>query len=255
MSGKILEVAELIYESDMTVALSGAGMSTESGIADFRTPGTGLWEKIDPMEFGSIDSFLTGFDMGKMIDLLKTIDISSFMGAKPNDGHKALAELERVGLLKCMITQNIDMLHSVAGNKDVIELHGSFRTSSCMNCGKEMTTGKFIGKVIRTGKIPPICECGGIIKPDVVFFGETLPLDALSRSTEYAERCDLMIVVGSSLVVYPAASLPPIAKQNGAKLVIINMEPTPYDSMADIVIHGKCGEVLPEIVKELESLI
>ncbi|VUT24451.1 MAG: NAD-dependent protein deacylase 2 [Candidatus Methanolliviera sp. GoM_oil] len=255
VENNIRRVAELISESGLTISLSGAGMSTESGIPDFRSPGTGIWEKIDPVKFGSINSFLAGFDLKEIMKLAEGMDISKIFTAEPNEGHKALAELEEMGKLECIVTQNIDMLHHRAGNRNVIEIHGSIRTSSCMYCGKKMEFEEFLAKAMEQQRIPPICECGGIIKPDVVFFGEMLPQDALSRSMEYARKCDLFLSVGSSLVVYPVANLPPLAKKSGAKLVIINMQRTPYDGIADVVIHEKAGEVLPKIVAEVKRMV
>jgi NAD-dependent deacetylase len=248
------KVAELINKSSLTVALSGAGMSTESGIPDFRSPGTGIWEKIDPMKFAHIHSYTKGFNLQDIMELIQGMDISKLIHAEPNEGHKALAELERMGKLSCIITQNVDMLHQKAGSKNVVEVHGSMQTSSCMRCKKKMDTTKFISKVIAQQKIPPFCDCGGIIKPDVVFFGEALPQDALKASLTYAQKCELMLICGSSLVVYPVAELPGLAKGNRANLVIINLEPTPYDGMADVVIHSKVGESLPKIVEEVKAL-
>jgi NAD-dependent deacetylase len=248
------KVAELINKSRLTVALSGAGMSTESGIPDFRSPGTGIWEKIDPMKFAHIGSYTKGFDLKEVMGLIKGMDISKLTHAAPNEGHKALAELERMGKLSCIITQNVDMLHQKAGSKNVVEAHGSIRTSSCMKCKRKIDMEEFINKVIGQQKIPPICDCGGIIKPDVVFFGEALPQDALKMSFAYAQKCELMLVCGSSLVVYPVAELPQLAKGNGANLVIINLEPTPYDGIANIIIHDKVAESLPKIVEEVKAL-
>jgi NAD-dependent deacetylase len=254
---EINRVAKFINESRSTVALSGAGMSTESGIPDFRSPRTGLWTKIDPMEFATIDSFTSGsFDLGKIAELAKGMgpELTKMLTAKPNKGHFALAELEKMGKLDCIITQNVDMLHTRAGSKNVIEIHGTMRTASCMSCGRKMSSGEMMRMVLKARALPPNCDCGGIIKPDVVMFGEQLPPEALSRSMEYASRCDLMLAVGSSLVVYPVASLPSIAKRSGAKLVIVSIDPTSYDKMADVVIHGKVGEILPQIVDKVKAM-
>ncbi|BDC36610.1 MAG: NAD-dependent deacylase [Candidatus Methanoliparum thermophilum] len=252
---KIKKTAELIKDSKSIVALTGAGMSTESGIPDFRSPGTGIWEKIDPMKFASIDSFIKGLDLDELINLISDLDITSIFTSEPNEGHKALAELETINKLEGIITQNVDMLHQKAGCKNVIEIHGSMKTASCLRCNKKIEFDEFLAETIEQQKIPPKCPCGGIIKPDVVFFGEMLPKKALSRSIEYVSRCDMLLAIGSSLVVYPVSSLPRLAKEHGAKLVIINIEKTPYDNVADVVIHGKIGTVLPRVVKEVKRLM
>jgi NAD-dependent deacetylase len=251
---ELRKVAELINRSRLTIALSGAGMSTESGIPDFRSPGVGIWEKIDPMKFAHIGSYTKGFDLKEIMKLTQGMDISKLTHAEPNEGHKALAELEKMGKLSLIITQNVDMLHQKAGSKNVTEVHGSIQTSSCMRCKRKMEMEEFLKRVIEQQKIPPICDCGGIIKPDVVFFGEALPQDALKTSLAYAQKCELMLVCGSSLVVYPVAELPQLAKRSGANLVIINLEKTPYDGTADVVIHRKVGESLPRIVEEAKAL-
>jgi NAD-dependent deacetylase len=255
MNDKIKKIARLITDSRSIFALTGAGMSTESGIPDFRSPGTGIWEKIDPTKFASIDSFIKGFSLDELTDLVSEMDITSMFTAEPNKGHKALAELEAMGKLSGIITQNVDMLHQKAGCKNVIEIHGSMNTASCLICSKKIDFDEFLAEIIEQQKIPPKCDCGGIIKPDVVFFGEMLPKKALSQSIEYASRCDLLLAIGSSLVVYPVADLPRLAKRHGAKLVIINIERTPYDNVADVVIHDKIGNVLPKVVEEVRRLM
>lgn len=252
---KIKKIARLIKDSNSIIALTGAGMSTESGIPDFRSPGTGIWEKIDPAKFASIDSFIKGFSLDELIDIISDMDITSIFTAEPNKGHKALAELESMGKLIGIITQNVDMLHQKAGCTNVIEIHGSMNTASCLHCNKKIDFNEFLAKVIEQQKIPPKCDCGGIIKPDVVFFGEMLPEKSLSKSIEYASKCDLLLAIGSSLVVYPVANLPRLAKKHGAKLVIINKEKTPYDKVADVVIHDKIGNILPKVVEEVKRLM
>lgn len=255
MNDKIKKIARLITDSRSILALTGAGMSTESGIPDFRSPGTGIWEKIDPTKFASIDSFIKGFSLDELTELVSEMDITSMFTAEPNKGHKALAELEAMGKLSGIITQNVDMLHQKAGCKNVIEIHGSMNTASCLICNKKINFDEFLAEIIEQQKIPPKCDCGGIIKPDVVFFGEMLPKKALSQSIEYASRCDLLLAIGSSLVVYPVADLPQLAKRHGTKLVIINIERTPYDNVADVVIHDKIGNVLPKVVEEVRRLM
>jgi NAD-dependent deacetylase len=247
MQDKILEVASLLRQSNHAVALTGAGISTESGIPDFRGP-DGLWKKYDPFKVASIEAF-----MGDPAGYWKrALERKLSTDAEPNEGHRALAELEKIGRLKVVITQNVDGLHQKAGCKDVIELHGTVRTAHCLECGKRYPREEVVSWVEK-GELPPRCkECGGIIKSDTVLFGESLPSDVISRAMEEARKCDVMLVLGSSLVVYPAASLPDIAIQSGARIVILNMEATEKDWIAEVVLHGKIGEILPKIVEEIK---
>jgi len=251
--GKIEEAAGLITSSKFAVVLSGAGMSTESGITDFRGP-DGLWKKIDP-KFASIDyleEMLTNPDsLEKYMGMLAPM-IQKLINAKPNAAHVAIAELERMGRIKAVITQNIDALHQRAGSRNVIEVHGTYKTATCMGCGKKYTFEELIRRVA-AGKFL-WCDCRSFIKPDVVFFGEALPGEALSAAFDLSQRCDLMLVVGSSLVVYPIASVVDIARVRGAKIVMVNMEPTEKDYLADVVINAKLGEVIPAIAAKIRSL-
>jgi NAD-dependent deacetylase len=228
------------------VALTGAGISIESGIPPFRGKG-GLWEKFDPMEIAHIDAFLADpARVWKVLvkDLKDVID-----RARPNDGHKGLAWLEALGILKTVITQNIDGLHQMAGNTDVIEFHGTFAWQRCMECGQRIETRKVDAAVL-----PPRCACGGLLRPDAVFFGEMIPPEALWRSQEAACRCDVMLVVGTSAIVQPAASMPVIAKDAGAVVIEINPDPTPLtDTISDFLIQGKAGEVMNRIISGLET--
>jgi NAD-dependent deacetylase len=236
----------MIAGAKHVVAFTGAGISTESGIPDFRSPGSGLWEKHDP----------TLMDIG----LFKTDPVPFFalameiagpvFSAKPNSAHVALARLEAAGKLDGIITQNVDGLHQHAGSKVVVELHGSLRSCTCMRCGSNFPIDILAKKVVNEGEIPPMCdECHlGILKPDAVFFGEPLPEDALARATALAESCDLFLVLGSSLEVYPANRLPRVAMEHGAQLAIVNREPTMLDPSAVIVLRATLGEVLPDIV-------
>ena len=241
MQELIEKAAHLIANARMTVALTGAGSSTPSGIPDFRSPGCGLWEKFDPVEVATIDAFNN--DPEKffrfMGPLAETLD-----NAEPNPLHYSIAELEKRGLLKSVITQNIDNLHQRAGSKNVIELHGSTHTATCTGCSRTYRRGDFQ----RDDTAVPLCECGAVIKPDVVLFGEALPFDALSQSQLDATACDLMLVVGSSLTVAPASMLPQIAYQNGARLIIVNLQPTYIDHQADVVLHEKVEIALPAIL-------
>ncbi len=227
------------------VALTGAGMSVESGIAPFRGKG-GLWEKYNPEEYIHIDAFRA--NPAKSWKLLKEMG-EAILRARPNPGHLALAELEQMGHLSTIITQNIDGLHQEAGNTDVIEFHGNARRLFCTKCSRQ-----FRAEELRLENLPPGCQCGGIIKPDVVFFGELIPPKALQRAQQEAQSCDLMLVIGTSAVVYPAADISKTAKWCGAEVVEINPQPTPLSfSVSDYIIKGTAGKVLPQIVEELKS--
>ena len=246
---RIKQAEEMILNSKSTIALTGAGVSTKSGIPDFR--GTnGLWTKVDPLKFASINGFLSDpkawWEMA--LELAPTI-----MNAKPNPAHTKLAELEKMRLLDCVITQNVDGLHQRAGSQNVIEVHGSLFSGTCTLCHFQVDR-KFLEKAMKKRQIPVMCpSCGGLVKLDTVFFGEALPQKELATAIESARRCQLMLAIGSYLVVYPIASLPTIAKQSGAKLIIINQEPTPFDSVADLVFTAEAGETLTALVKAIRK--
>ncbi len=269
MKDLISRAAWEIYGAQHVVALTGAGVSTESGIPDFRSPG-GLWEKYDPMEF-MFERFMSNprriWEMSIKMKQEGDLDMAQ---ARPNPAHIALAELEAMGYLSCVITQNVDDLHQKAGSKDVIEFHGSLLWGRCISCGLRYSSDD-IEKKIDAGELPPRCEkCGGILKPDAVFFGEPIPPQALHRSISEARLSDVMIVAGTSAVVYPAAELPFIAKRGGgffstavtepsqnvgAVVVEINNEPTPLTGkVSDYIILGMVGTILPEIVEEIKKL-
>jgi NAD-dependent deacetylase len=228
------------------VALTGAGISIESGIPPFRGQG-GLWERFDPIEIAHIDVLKR--DPAKVWRLLIK-DLKAIMDrAVPNDGHKGLARLERLGILHAIITQNVDGLHQLAGNTDVIEFHGSFVWQRCMQCGRRVET-----RHVDASVLPPRCTCSGVLRPDAVFFGEMIPPEALWRSREAAAACEVMLVIGTSAVVQPAASMPLIAKENGAVVIEINPEATPLTGVvSDILIPGKAGEIISRILAELEK--
>ncbi len=248
---KILRTADMIRKARRVVVFTGAGVSTESGIPDFRSPG-GLWSRFDPEDF-TIERFLASPETRRK--QWRFLIAGGFIaGAEPNAAHAAIAELEALGRLECVITQNIDDLHQKAGNDParVYELHGSMRWIRCLACGQRTALEEILGRH-RAADDPPACErCGGIMKPDVIFFGEALPEKTLQAAIGHADRCDLLIVVGSSLVVYPAAGIPFAAEQAGAKLVIVNLSPTPADPIADVVISASAAEVLPRIVAEVK---
>jgi NAD-dependent deacetylase len=248
MNDLIKKAARDLAVSKYAVALTGAGISIESGIPPFRGKG-GLWERFDPMEIAHIDAFMR--DPAKVWNILVKEMKEIVDKARPNDGHKGLAKLEALGKLKTVITQNIDGLHQAAGNSDVIEFHGNFAWQRCMQCHHKYETRK-----VDVSEIPPRCECGGILRPDAVFFGEMIPPDALWRSRRIASECDLMLVVGTSAVVQPAALMPVIAKENGAKVIEINPESTPLTGdISDYLIPGKAGIVLNRLIEALEKIL
>lgn len=246
LSEKIRETAYLINNKGLACALTGAGISVESGVPPFRGHG-GLWEKIDPFEYANINTFKKNPE--KVWNVLLKEMKSTLDKAKPNPAHIALADLESLGLLKTIITQNIDGLHQAAGNNDVIEFHGNFANLSCMKCSNPFKMSE-----ISIDSVPPRCGCGGILRPDCVFFGEMIPSDALYRSNEVAASCPVMIVVGTSATVQPAASIPIIAKRAGATIIEINPERTHLSSdISDIFLQGKAGIIMPDLIKALKE--
>ena len=247
MKELVKRAAEDLASAKNVAALTGAGISIESGIPPFRGKG-GLWERFDPMEFAYIDALMR--DPVKVWKILFKEMKEPLDRAKPNDGHKGLAKLEAQGKLKTIITQNIDGLHQAAGNTDVIEYHGTFAWQRCMDCHKKYETRK-----VDISEIPPRCECGGILRPDIIFFDEMIPAEAMWRSRQAATDCDLMLVVGTSAVVQPAAMIPVIAKDSGAKIAEINPKRTPLtNKISDYLIMGGAGEVLNGIVAALEKI-
>jgi NAD-dependent deacetylase len=235
--------AELLAAAQRGVALTGAGVSAESGIPTFRGEG-GLWREYDPIKVATIDTFMA--DPKVYWEVAKARGPAA-LAAEPNPGHYALVGLERAGRLAAVVTQNTDGLHQDAGSGRVIELHGSGRMVQCLDCGTREPRADVQRRL--EFQMPPRCRiCGGTyLKPTVVLFGEPMPLDAVAEANALADDADVMLVVGSSLVVYPAAELPMRAVRAGAALVIVNAEPTPYDRVAEVVIHGRSGDVLPEL--------
>jgi NAD-dependent deacetylase len=241
----IAHAAELIGVARRGLALTGAGVSAESGIPTFRGAG-GLWTRYDPVKVASIEYF--------MADPSAYWNVSKERGrvalaARPNPGHHALAALEAGGRLVAVVTQNTDGLHQDSGSRTVIEVHGSSRTVQCLDCGNREPRSEVQARL--DVEMPPRCGiCGGtFLKPTVVLFGEPLPREAIQQAFTLARQADVMLVVGSSLVVYPAADIPLVAVRSGAQLIVINAEPTPFDELAAVVVRGKSGKVLPEIVK------
>jgi NAD-dependent deacetylase len=237
-------LAALIREAESVVALTGAGISVPSGIPDFRSPGSGLWTNIDPMEVAHIDVFRRDPERfwsfyGRRF---QTLD-----GTRPNRAHAVLAELEQAGLLAGVITQNIDRLHGRAGSREVIEVHGSIATSSCLECGERFELGEVRRRQALGENGVPACDCGQPLKPDVVLFGELLPVGAMERAERLATDADVLLCIGSSLEVYPVAGLPEVTLAGGGSLAIITQSSTPFDRFATVRMHG-------DVVEELEAL-
>lgn len=284
----LIEKAALdLLNAKYAIALTGAGISTESGIPDFRGP-DGVWTKDPEAERRSYEIYDLFIENPKQY-WLDRLNPESFISkrifnvfgeiekALPNPGHYALAELEKLGILKCIITQNIDGLHQKAGSKRVIEYHGGLDKFRCIECNKRFKKDEIdIEKLKAEDRLPPRCECGGIIKDDGVFFGEPIPSDVSRRSIEESWRCDLMLICGTSAVVYPFAELPRLARKRTVEkekkvesglfvvervpatiIVEINAEPTPltYEKISDYLIQGKTGEILPKIVEEIKIRI
>src|SRR3954468_17937483 len=244
---KVERLAELLGQSRRAVALTGAGVSVPSGIPDFRTPETGLWAKVDPMEVAHISVFEG--DPERFWSYYRP-RFQALGGKAPNRAHAALAELERRGLIEGVITQNIDRLHRAAGSENVIEVHGSIETSSCLECGTAYGLDEIDG--IFDGRGVAICTaCGGSVKPDVVLFGELLPEEAMARATELAEGADLMLCVGSSLTVHPVAGLPQLTLAAGGSVAIVTKGETPYDSEAALKLAGEIDDELAALVGAL----
>ncbi len=240
---------DLILSSSNAVAMTGAGISTESGIPDYRSPGTGLWEKMD-QSVVSLQGFIE--DPSRYYDYsLELYPIRR--DAKPNPAHYLLAELEQRGRLQGIITQNVDGLHQDAGSDVVCELHGSLRQTVCMDCSTLQPMDEAMERVI-SGQNPPLCtQCGGVLKPNAVFFGEALPRPPWERSVELSRSADLFIAIGSSLLVSPANALPDIAIRGGSEIVVLNSTPTPFDGEAKLVVRDRIGEFSSEVAALLSQ--
>ena len=246
INNNIQRARELISNANRISALTGAGISVDSGIPDFRSEG-GLWKRFDPHEFATLDSFMRDptkfWTMGR--ELAETI-----IKAEPNAAHLALAKLETQGRLGGIITSNIDNLHQLAGNKNVIELHGNYLRAYCIECKTEYV-GKKVHQRVAQGEIPPKCDkCGGVLKSEAILFGEPLPEEPMENAILLCRDTDLMLVIGTSLTVYPAAFLPQIAKNSGAQVILINLDGVNKDNVADIVLRGRATEIVPLITKD-----
>jgi len=252
---KIEEVANLVAKSERIIAFTGAGVSTESGIPDFRGP-SGIWTKYDPDDF-TIQKFLANKEIREKHWELLTDSEFKMTDAKPNPTHYAIAELLEMGKLYGVITQNVDGLHQKAGVPDdmVFQLHGDMSHAKCLGCGRRYPMEEMEERVKQGVKEPTCDDCNGILKPDAVFFGEQLPMDVLMESERRARTCDLCIVLGSSLVVFPAANIPIYALKSKAKLVIINMGTTQLDDLAWVCIDAKTGEVTPRIITRAKEIM
>ncbi|ETW92911.1 MAG: hypothetical protein ETSY1_41570 [Candidatus Entotheonella factor] len=239
----IRTTADLVRRANHVIALTGAGISTPSGIPDFRSADSGLWDQADPMVVASLHAFLR--NPQPFYQWFRPL-LDTIMQAQPNPAHQALARLEAAGKLKAVVTQNIDDLHSKAGSQTVYELHGHLREMTCMRCQQVDLAAPVISAFMADGKIP-YHHCGGILKPNVIFFGELLPQRTYAASVTTLQHADLVLVVGSSMEVAPASELPRIALQRGAKLIIINYDATPWDRKADVVMHADAAKALPLI--------
>jgi NAD-dependent deacetylase len=239
-------LAALVQGRQPCVVLTGAGISTESGIPDFRSP-TGIWAQYDPMDYATIAAFRR--DPVKVWEFY-ALRFEVLTRAEPNAGHVALAELERRGLVSAVVTQNIDGLHARAGSREVVEVHGSIRTSSCLECGERVPLADVVA-LLRDAPAPECPSCGAILKPDVVMFGELLPVGAMERAVELARGAGILLVVGSSLEVFPVAGLPDETVSSGGALAIVNRGSTPFDTLAAIRIDGGAGETLAALAAEL----
>ena len=246
MAHTVSDLAALIRERQPCVVLTGAGISTESGIPDFRSPG-GIWAKYDPMEYATITAFRR--DPVKVWEFYAS-RFELLTTAEPNEGHLALAELERRGLVEAVVTQNIDGLHGRAGSEAVVEVHGSIRSASCLECGERVPLEDVIA-ALEDAPAPPCPRCGAVLKPDVVMFGELLPAAAIDRAVELSQRAGLLLVVGSSLEVHPVAGLPAETVSAGGVVAIVNRRPTPFDHLASIRIDAGAGETLSALAEEV----
>jgi NAD-dependent deacetylase len=242
----VAELAALLSSSERAVVLTGAGVSVPSGIPDFRSPGTGLWEKVDPMEVAHIDAWRR--DPDRFWDFYSQ-RFASLKDKQPNPAHEAIAELERRGLIRGVITQNVDRLHRLAGTEKLVEVHGSIEWSVCLECRGKVPLDRVVRMVEEAGGGAPECDaCLAPLKPDVVLFGELLPERAIEEAQSLALDADLMLCLGSSLEVYPVAGLPALTRGSGGRIALITQGPTPYDSEAELKLDG-------DVVEEMEALL
>ncbi|HHB91340.1 MAG TPA: NAD-dependent protein deacylase [Anaerolineae bacterium] len=248
IQGDLERALALLKEARRVVVLTGAGISTPSGIPDFRSDATGLWSFTNPMEVATIWAFRDYPQ--RFYQWLQPL-AKDIIKARPNPAHHALAEMERQGVVNTIITQNIDGLHQAAGSQHVLEIHGHLREMHCLTCGWEEASQPYLEAFIRSGDMPICPQCGSVMKPKVVLFGEALPHEVVVASQEAALHSDLMLVVGSSLEVMPAADLPALAVRSGSKLIIANLGMTPLDHLADVLVRGDVAQTLPWLAKRM----
>jgi NAD-dependent deacetylase len=250
MNDKISQIAQKIIQGGKNIAFTGAGISTESGIPDYRSQG-GIWDKFRPVYF---DEFMSSKDSREKYWRRWVALYQGITEAQPNAAHMALARLEQMGLLQAVITQNIDGLHQASGlaDENIIELHGNTCRIRCMSCRK-ISPIDSVQERLAAGDMAPECECGGYLKPDTISFGQSMPVAEVEKAATLSRDCDFFLVVGSTLLVQPAAHMPIYAQNSGAFLAIINLSDTPCDGMCDVLIRGKAGEVLQQVAKEVES--
>ena len=242
----IARAAALLREARYAVALTGAGHSTPSGIPDFRSPGTGLWERANPMEVATIYAFRRHPEA--FYNWVRPL-VTALLEAEPNPGHLALAKLEQGGWLKAVITQNIDGLHQRAGSREVLELHGHLREATCISCYRVLSIEPLLGDFLASGEVPRCPVCGGVMKPNIILYGEQLPAEVVSGAMEHIRQADLMLVVGASLETMPASQLPFLVREHAGRLIMVNLMPTYIDEAAEVVIHADVAEVLPHIAR------
>jgi NAD-dependent deacetylase len=249
----IARAAELLYAARYAIALTGAGVSVPSGIPDFRSPGSGLWEQVDPMAVASVTAFR--YQPEAFFEWIRPLAFK-LLAAQPNPAHTALADLEAMGGLKAIITQNIDGLHQQAGSQRVLEVHGHMREAICIRCYTVFPSEQFVQAVITRGQVPRCPRCNGILKPNVILLGEQLPAQVVLQAQQEIQKCDLVLVAGSSLEVTPVAEWPAWARyRRGARVMIVNLQPTHLDGEADLVLQADVAEALPRISAAYRTLI
>ena len=243
------DLADLLAGAEYAVVLTGAGISTESGIPDFRSPG-GVWTTVDPMEVSSMQTFLTNPERfwsfhRPRIDMLRSVE--------PNPAHHAVVEMERRGIVKAVLTQNIDGLHAAAGSRELVQMHGGLDRGMCLRCGARIPFDDLVARADASPNGVPVCDCGFPLKSGVVMFGENLPADEIAAAFDHAERADVMLVVGSSLLVAPVSQLPAVVLDRGGALAILTEGDTPYDDHAAVRLHGRAAVQLTEMLAALDA--
>ncbi len=247
----IRRAANALATARYVVALTGAGVSTPSGIPDFRSPNSGLWAQVDPFQVATLTAFRR--NPHAFYDWVRPL-VHRMLAAQPNPAHRALADLEEMGILKALVTQNIDGLHHRAGSRQVYEVHGHFRQVTCMHCYRTMPSTGLIESFLDASDVPRCPACGGVLKPNIILFGEQLPIRVLLAAQQAVRQSDVMLVAGSSLEVAPAGDLPLLLKQNGGQLIIVNLGPTHLDHLADLLIRADVAQALPRLVAAVRAI-